>query len=75
MKIQSEHIAEQGIVGKNARNGLPVFYIRTHGGLSAFFANVDGQVICVGAAPHKAIAAFLAEKQYPGIIEWDRKKL
>jgi hypothetical protein len=71
--IESHHIEEKSVVGKNTRNGTPVVYIKTHGGLHCFFANMDGVIRCVGAAPHKAIAKFLAEKRFPGFFKWSEK--
>ena len=69
MKIESGHIDKKEIAG-TTKDGRSVVYIATHGGLHAFFVKSDsGEVTAIGAAPHKAIGKFLAEKKEPG-IKW-----
>lgn len=69
MKIDKDQIAETFIAGKT-EDGRNVVYVATHGGLHAFFCkDKDGNVSAIGAAPHKAISRFLAEKKEPG-IKW-----
>ena len=63
MKITSDQIEKKAIAGKT-KDGRPVVYIATKGGLHAFFCKEeDGSIASIGAAPHKAIARFLAEKK------------
>lgn len=70
MKIDKDQIAETFIAGKT-KDGKNIVYVATHGGLHAFFCkDEDGNVSSIGAAPHKAIARFLAEKKEPG-IKWN----
>ena len=70
MKIPREQIETRKIAGKT-ESGSPVVYIATKGGLHAFFAkNGEGQTEALGAAPHRAIAKFLAEKKDPK-IKWE----
>jgi hypothetical protein len=70
MKIPSDQIATKGIAG-HTKDGNPVVYIATLGGLHAFFTkNTDGQVESIGAAAHKAIAKFLASKKAD--IVWEK---
>lgn len=70
MKIESGHIDKKEIAGKT-KDGRHVVYVATHGGLHAFFVKSDsGEVVAIGAAPHKAIGKFLAEKKEPG-IKWN----
>lgn len=68
MRIDDKMIAEKKIVGKTA-GGDPVVMILTHGGLYAFFSKNDNGIETLGLAPHKAIAAWLAEKK-AGSIKW-----
>lgn len=74
MKINQSEILEKTVIGRNKSNNTPVIYIKTAGGLNAIFINDNGEIKAAGAAPHKAIAVFLAEKTHPS-IEWDRSKL
>ena len=66
MKIEENQIAEKKIVGKTG-GGDPVVMVLTHGGLYAFFYKKDKTVESLGMAPHKAIAAWMAEKKDPSI--------
>jgi hypothetical protein len=69
MKIEPGHIDKKEIAG-TTKDGKNVVYIATHGGLHAFFIKSDsGEIVAIGAAPHKAIGKFLAEKKEPG-IKW-----
>lgn len=68
MKISSDQIENKSIAGKT-KDGRPVVYIATKGGLHAFFMkDEDGSISSIGAAPHRAIAKFLAGKKAD--IEW-----
>jgi len=68
MKISADQIDKKAIAGKT-KDGNPVVYIATKGGLHAFFTKDESGSICsIGAAPHKAIAKFLASKKHE--IEW-----
>lgn len=70
MKIDSHMVAKRVVAGKRA-NGNPVVMIVTHGGLYAFFAKNDKhEVETLGMAPHKAIAAWMAEKKVRD-IQWE----
>jgi hypothetical protein len=70
MKIAPEHIEFKAIAGKT-KEGHPVVYVLTKGGLHAFFTKAaDGDVTSLGAAPHRGIASWMAEKRSPG-IQWD----
>ena len=68
MRIDDKMIAEKKIVGKTG-DGDPVVLILTHGGLYAFFSKNASGIDTLGMAPHKAIAAWLAEKK-AGSIKW-----
>lgn len=68
MKISADQIEHKAIAGKT-KDGHPVVYIATKGGLHAFFTkDEDGSISSIGAAPHRAIAKFLAGKKAD--IEW-----
>lgn len=68
MKISADQIEKKAIAGKT-KSGNPVVYIATKGGLHAFFTkDEEGNVASIGAAPHRAIAKFLAGKKHE--IEW-----
>jgi hypothetical protein len=73
MQIRNEHIKVKKIVGLR-KNGTPIFFLETHGGLNAVIGNDNGQIVAMGAAPHKAIATWMAEKKYPD-IQWNRDAL
>ncbi len=63
MKIEENMIAVKEVVGKTSY-GSPVVMIVTHGGLYAFFSkNSKNDIETLGMAPHKAIAAWMAEKK------------
>lgn len=70
MRIAPEHIELKQLAGKT-KDGDNIVYVVTKGGLHSFFTKKDNEIITLGAAPHKAIAIWLAEKKNPG-IEWDR---
>jgi hypothetical protein len=68
MKISSDQIEKKAIAGKTT-DGKPVVYIATKGGLHAFFMkDEDGSISSIGAAPHRAIAKYLASKKHD--IKW-----
>jgi len=70
MKIEENMIASKVVAGKRA-SGSPVVMIVTHGGLYAFFAKNDKHEIeTLGMAPHKGIAAWMAEKKVRDIT-WE----
>lgn len=71
MRIAPEHIQEKALAGKTSA-GHPVLYVLTKGGLHAFFVKGADGIEAAGAAPHRAVAEWIAEKKYPG-IEWDEK--
>jgi hypothetical protein len=68
MMIDKHMIAEQKMVGKT-KDGSPVLYVTTHGGLFGFFTKKQGEVETLATAPHKAIAIWMAEKKTGG-IKW-----
>ena len=69
MKISADQIEERKIAG-TTKDGNPIVYVITKGGLHAFFSkSKDGEIETLAAAPHKAIAKWLAEKRSPD-IEW-----
>ena len=69
MRISPEHIKSKSVIGENG-SGHPIVMIETKGGLYACFTkNNDGEIIALGAAPHREIAKFLAEKRDPD-IKW-----
>jgi hypothetical protein len=72
MKIDKDQIAETFIAGKT-KDGKNIVYVATHGGLHAFFCkDENGDISAIGAAPHKSIAKFLAEKKESG-IKWNEE--
>lgn len=72
MKIAPNQIETKAIAGKT-KDGQPVVYVVTKGGLHTFFTKADdGSVVSLGAAPHRGIASWMAEKRSPG-LEWDEK--
>ena len=72
MKIEQGHIDKREIAGKT-EDGRNIVYISTKGGLHSFFCkNKDGEIVSIGAAPHAAIAKFLASKKEPG-IQWNEE--
>lgn len=70
MTITEDQIAEKKVAG-TAGDGNPVLYIVSKGGLHAFFAKKDGQIQSLGAAPHRAIAMWMAEKR-DSSVKWDK---
>ena len=69
MKITKDEIDVKEIAGET-KEGEPVVYIATKGGLHAFFSKDEsGSISALGAAPHKAIAKFLSDKKHEG-IKW-----
>jgi hypothetical protein len=73
MKIDAGQIKEKHIAGKT-KDGDPVVYVETVGGLCAFFAKQEDKIVAIGAAPHREIARFLAEKKSPG-IKWEEEEM
>jgi hypothetical protein len=73
MTITEDQIADKKIAG-TAGEGNPVLYIVSKGGLHAFFVKKNGQIQSLGAAPHKAIAMWLAEKRDPD-VKWNKEFL
>lgn len=69
--ITENQIAERKVAGASGQ-GNPVVYIVSKGGLHAFFCKKDGEVHSLGAAPHRAIAMFLAEKHDPD-LKWNKE--
>src|ERR1700676_1158015 len=70
MKISSDQIDTKSLAGKTG-DGDPIVYIASKGGLHAFFyKNKDGNIESLAAAPHKAIAQWMAEQKDPK-ISWD----
>lgn len=74
MKISADQIESKKVAGKT-KDGNPIVYVITKGGLHAFFSkNKDGEIDTLSAAPHRAIAKWLAEKRSPD-IEWSELDL
>lgn len=69
MKINQNQLKIKEPAGKT-KSGDPVLYVETHGGLHLFFMKREGKLVSLAAAPHKAIAQWLAEKQEN--IEWKK---
>lgn len=70
MKITKDQIEVKQLAG-HKKDGSPVVYVMSKGGLHAFFARGENsQIEAIGAAPHKAIAKWLAEKK-AGEIKWE----
>lgn len=71
MKISADQIDTKAYAGKSGE-GHPIVYIASKGGLHALFCkNKEGNVESLAAAPHKAIALWMAEQKDPK-IEWDK---
>jgi hypothetical protein len=71
MKISADQIDTKAYAGKNG-NGDPIVYIASKGGLHALFCkNKEGNVESLAAAPHKAIALWMAEQKDPKLV-WDK---
>jgi hypothetical protein len=69
MKLSADQIDTKAVAGKTS-DGRPVVYVLTKGGLHAFFCkNKEGQLVSIGAAPHRAIARFLAGKKET--VDWN----
>jgi hypothetical protein len=74
MKITADQIDSKAIAGKT-EDGRAVVYVSTKGGLHAFFCKDEsGNTCSIGAAPHRAIAQFLAGKKENITWESDFKK-
>ena len=67
MNIDAEMVKRKEVAG-STRDGKPIVFIETHGGLYAFFAKKDSEIKALGVGAHIAIAKFMAEKENPGII-------
>lgn len=71
MKIEEHMIADKDIVGTTGA-GEDVLGIRTHGGLFAYFLRKkSGGYKTLAMAPHKAIAAWMAEQTSDSRIQWN----
>lgn len=68
MKIDERAIDIKEIAGET-EDGKKVMYVKTLGGLHAFFVKGPGTLDAIGVAPHKAIAKFFSEKKEPN-IKW-----
>lgn len=69
MKLKDTDIAVKSIAGE-CKDGKPIVYIQTTGGLHAVFKkNKDSQIEAIAAAPHIGIMKWLAEKKEPD-LKW-----
>lgn len=68
MKISDDQIQEKKVVG-TTKDGNPVVYILTKGGLHAFFGQTENGIEALAAAPHIAIAKYFAEKKHG--VKWN----
>lgn len=73
MIIKDDQIAEKKLAGISGKDS-PVLYIVSKGGLHAFFTKKNGEIHSLGAAPHKAIAMWMAEKRDPE-LKWNQEFL
>ena len=70
MNIKDSDIAHKKIAGET-KDGEPLVYVQSHGGLHAIFKRADdGSVKTIAAAPHCGIMRWLADKAEPG-IKWN----
>lgn len=69
MNIKENLILEKEHVGTTPA-GDPIIMIVTYGGLFAFFAKINNKIETLGMAPHKGIAAWMAEKRLNG-LKWN----
>lgn len=69
MKITENQLKTKKVSGKTD-SGDPVLYVETLGGLHLFFTKKNGKLISLSAAPHRAIAQWMAEKKEK--IVWDK---
>lgn len=70
MKIPEDQIETKKIAGVSGE-GKPILYILSKGGLHAFFTkDKNDGVVSLGAAPHRAIATWLAEQRDPE-LKWN----
>lgn len=65
MKLTRSQIKKQEVIGK--LRGRDVLGIETHGGLFLVAAHRNGQLVTVGAGPHRAVAKYIAEHKEPDI--------
>lgn len=71
MNITADLIKDKTIAGKDS-DGKPIVMVETHGGLFACFRkSKGGGYETLAAAPHRAIAMWMAEKKDRG-IEWKK---
>ncbi len=71
MKIKDSDIAVRSVAGYT-KEGKPVIYIQSVGGLHALFKKTDnGGIEAVAAAPHIAIMKWMAEKKESG-LKWEK---
>lgn len=73
MKLESKHIKISEIVGR-AKNGTPILYVQTHGGLHCIFGNNNGKIEVLSAMPHLGMCYWLAQKKQPDAA-WDQEKV
>jgi len=66
----SDDLIEIKKVAGTTQEDTPVVYIKSYGGLHAFFTKKDNQIKMIGAAPHWCIAKHFAEKEEPK-IKWN----
>lgn len=70
MNIKESDIAVRSVAG-HTKEGKPIVYIQSHGGLHAVFKrSEDGGIESIAAAPHRAIMKWMAEKKEPG-LKWE----
>jgi hypothetical protein len=69
MKISSNLIKTKDVAGYT-KEGNPIVYVQTYGGLHACFAKGDGAALsAMATAPHKAILRWLCERKDPQ-LQW-----
>jgi hypothetical protein len=74
MKITENQILSRKVAG-HTKEGEPIVYVVTKGGLHAFFKRAeDGNIETLAAAPHKAIGKWLTEQKSKGLT-WNETDL
>lgn len=73
LTVDRSHLKDHFVAGHDAE-GNPVLMVETYGGLFAVFRKLAKGSETIAAAPHKAVALWMAELKLPG-VSWDQESL
>lgn len=73
LTVDRSHLKDHFVAGHDAE-GNPLLMVETYGGLYAVFRKLAKGSETISAAPHKAVALWMAEMKLPG-VSWDKESL